>query len=61
MEGEWYVTVSCAADTLGCGCSDIYDLIRRGALEFIQMPSQEIKISAESLDNFFEPADIFQW
>lgn len=60
MEGEWYVTVSCAADALGCGRSDIYDLITRGVLEFIQMPSQEIKISSESLDNFYEQIDMFQ-
>jgi excisionase family DNA binding protein len=60
MEGEWYVTVSCAADALGCGRSDIYDLVSRGILEFIQMPSQEIKISTESLDSFFESADMLQ-
>jgi excisionase family DNA binding protein len=52
MEGEWFVTVSCAADALGCKRSDIYELVKRGILEFIRMPSKEIKISIESLANF---------
>ena len=52
MEGEWFVTVSCAADALGCKRSDIYELVTEGILEFIRMPSKEIKISIESLANF---------
>ena len=52
MEGEWFVTVSCAADELGCGRSDIYELVTKGILEFILMPSREMKISIESLTNF---------
>lgn len=52
MEGEWFVTVSCAANVLGCKRSDIYDLVTRGSLGFIQMPSKEIKISTESLAAF---------
>jgi excisionase family DNA binding protein len=51
MEGEWFVTVSCAADALGCKRSDIYELVTKGILEFIRMPSKEIKISIESLAN----------
>lgn len=52
MEGKWFVTVSCAADALGCKRSDIYELVTKGILEFIRMPSKEIKISTESLANF---------
>jgi excisionase family DNA binding protein len=58
MEGEWFVTVSCAANVLGCKRSDIYDLVTRGFLGFIQMPSKEIKISTESLAAFFQSPDI---
>lgn len=52
MEGEWFVTVSCAANVLRCKRSDIYDLVTRGFLGFIRMPSKEIKISSESLATF---------
>ncbi len=59
MEGEWFVTVSCAADALRCKHSDIYDLVTKGFLVFIQMPSKEIKISNESLATFLGSSDIF--
>ena len=59
MEGEWFVTVSCAANALGCKRSDIYDLVTRGFLGFIKMPSKEIKISTESLATFSGAPDIF--
>jgi hypothetical protein len=59
MEGEWFVTVSCAADALRCTCSDIYDLVTKGLLAFIRMPSKEIKISTGSLATFSGSPDIF--
>lgn len=59
MEGEWFVTVSCAANVLGCKRSDIYNLVTRGFLGFIRMPSKEIKISSESLATFSGSPDIF--
>ena len=49
MKEEWFVTVSCAADALGCGRTDIYDMITKGFLDYILMPSKEIKISTKSL------------
>ena len=57
MEGEWFVTVSCAADALRCNRYDVYDLVTRGLLAFIQMPSKEIKISDESLATFLGSPD----
>jgi len=59
MEGEWFVTVSCAADALGCKRSDIYELVTRGILEFIRMPSKEIMISSESLANFSDHRTVY--
>jgi len=49
LKEEWFVTVSCAADALGCDRTDIYDMIKKGFLDFILMPSKEIKISTKSL------------
>jgi hypothetical protein len=51
MEGEWYVTLSFAAEELKCRRSDIYNLISMGILNFIEMPGKEIKISSASLEN----------
>jgi len=59
VEGQWFVTVSCAADALGCRRSDIYDLIAGRFLDFIQMPSKEIKISSESLKTLSSSAAKF--
>ncbi|MEM5785811.1 MAG: helix-turn-helix domain-containing protein [Syntrophobacteraceae bacterium] len=49
MEGEWFVTVSCAAEELECGRASIYNLVERGLLCFVRMPGREIRISVESI------------
>ncbi|MGV8073453.1 MAG: hypothetical protein AB2L11_02665 [Syntrophobacteraceae bacterium] len=46
---ELYVPVSYAADMLGCHWREVYTLINKGTLNFIRMPRNNIKVSAESV------------
>lgn len=48
-ETEWYLSVSVAAEMLGCHFREVYALVEKRLLGCILMPHGKIKISEKSI------------